>query len=1023
MMLADMLYDGASLVLWHQVLATLHVRRRATADALRPRAQLLTAHFGARARARRSAWHFVPVPAGSLIAALLDGAGAARARRRSRTSASGRTRRSCSFSRTSSRTRSTSTSSRRSRTSSRATSRPRGRLPPDGRERREADRRDGDAGRRGARTADAASASRGSSTSPGRRSSTSTRAPSAVAARTTARRTRPARSSARSSSRSICATTSTGARTSSQPAGRPEGADADGTRARRRHADGATAHGRRHAHASDHDEHAHDGTGTTSTAHHEPVYPENPIPIPEVDVKPVDLVANVIHPDVLWACTTCRACEEQCPVMISYVDKIVEMRRNLVMVKGEFPAELQGPFQAMEVNGNPWNLARIDRGNWAEGLGIPTMAENPDAPVLYWVGCAASYDDRAKKIARATAQLLKAAGVDFAILGQEETCTGDPARRAGNEYLFAHARRAERGHAQRLQGAGRHQDDRHRPARTASTRSRTSTPTSARSSRSCTTPTSCSGSSPRRSSCRARRSRARSSSTTRCYLGRYNDVYEPPRDILKRIPGVELVEAEGWNRKKGLCCGAGGAQMWMEEQNKDRVNVKRTLQLLETEAKTIASGCPFCQTMITDGLKAHSQGGRDPPARRRRAPRGELRARPTRRGPRRRSKGRREPRRRRTDHGRPSPARPVRRSGRQYQVIDPGKRLAQERALSTASALSPRGFAEVGESRGESAYVVDLGDSYVSTVTEALGTKNLIADAVRPLTGKTHYDAIAEDTVATILNDLATVGGAPVSLTAYWGTGSSDWFIDEVADGRSHGGVGARLLARGMQLGGRRNADHHRHHRTHAINLAGAAVGVIKPKGKLLLGSRVEAGDAMLIAPGTGLHANGATLARKIAGELPRGYATEVPGDPKGRGFGEVLLDATPLYGPLVEALQNAAIDLHYAVHVTGHGWRKLMRGTAELTYVVDRVPVVNPIFQLLQARAGLTDEGAYGTFNMGAGFALYLPASAAAQAIRVAKGAGFELLDAGYVEAGPKRVVIRPVGVTFEGASLQIRG
>jgi len=149
-----------------------------------------------------------------------------------------------------------------------------------------------------------------------------------------------------------------------------------------------------------------------------------------------ELIGDIIHPDVLWACTTCRACEEQCPVMISYVDKIVEMRRNLVLIKGEFPAQLGGPFSAMETNGNPWNIARVDRANWAEGLDIALMSEKPDAEVLYWVGCAGSYDDRAKKVARATATLMKAAGVDFAILGQEETCTGDPARRAGNEYLF-----------------------------------------------------------------------------------------------------------------------------------------------------------------------------------------------------------------------------------------------------------------------------------------------------------------------------------------------------------------------------------------------------------------------------------------------------------------------------------------------------------------------------------------------------------------------------------------------------------
>ncbi|HKO92298.1 MAG TPA: (Fe-S)-binding protein, partial [Polyangiaceae bacterium] len=158
---------------------------------------------------------------------------------------------------------------------------------------------------------------------------------------------------------------------------------------------------------------------------------------PETAQPSVELVANVIKPEVLWACTTCRACEERCPVSISYVDKIVQMRRHLVVMKGEFPAELNKPFEGMEVNGNPWNLSRRDRGTWAEGLNVPLASEKPDVPVLYWVGCAASYDQRAKKIARATAQLLLRAGVDFAILGDEETCTGDPARRSGNEYLFS----------------------------------------------------------------------------------------------------------------------------------------------------------------------------------------------------------------------------------------------------------------------------------------------------------------------------------------------------------------------------------------------------------------------------------------------------------------------------------------------------------------------------------------------------------------------------------------------------------
>jgi Fe-S oxidoreductase len=346
-------------------------------------------------------------------------------------------------------------------------------------------------------------------------------------------------------------------------------------------------------------------------------------PVDVIDIstiKPVNIIADVIHPDVLWACTTCRACEEQCPVMISYVDKIVDMRRNLVLVRGEFPTQLNGAFNGMETNGNPWNLSRMDRAEWSAGLGVPTIAEKPTAEVLYWVGCAASYDPRAKKIARATAKLLKAAGVDFAILGQEENCTGDPARRAGNEFLFATLAEGNAATLKTVQENGgarkvittcphcfntlkneypdfgakldvihhtdfllgllaeKKLDPKHPVA-------------------------------------------GRVTYHDSCYLGRYNGVYDAPREILKSIPGVELVEPEYWNRQRGLCCGAGGAQMFMEEQNQNRVSGKRTLQLIDAlqagapangsaphdhPAGTIASACPFCMTMLSDGLKAEN---------------------------------------------------------------------------------------------------------------------------------------------------------------------------------------------------------------------------------------------------------------------------------------------------------------------------------------------------------------------------------------------------------------------------------
>ncbi len=318
----------------------------------------------------------------------------------------------------------------------------------------------------------------------------------------------------------------------------------------------------------------------------------------------VDLVPNILHPDVIWSCTSCRACEEQCPVMISYVDKIIGMRREEVMMKNEFPGELQGAFNGIETNGNPWNISAMDRGDWADGMGIPTLSDKPDAEVLYWVGCAASYDDRAKKVARAVSKLLQKARIDFAILGTEETCTGDPARRAGNEYLFQML--AEQ-NIETLNGyeaskktiitacphcfntlaneyadfGGKYDVVHHSDFLNGLLVAGKLIP--------------------------SKPVRGKVVYHDSCYLGRYNKVYDSPRKILESIEGLELTEVPYWNRDKGLCCGAGGAQMWMEEHGEERVNNKRTLQLVDTGATTIASGCPFCMTMLTDGLKAQEK--------------------------------------------------------------------------------------------------------------------------------------------------------------------------------------------------------------------------------------------------------------------------------------------------------------------------------------------------------------------------------------------------------------------------------
>jgi Fe-S oxidoreductase len=318
------------------------------------------------------------------------------------------------------------------------------------------------------------------------------------------------------------------------------------------------------------------------------------------------LVPERIDPDVLWACTTCRACEEQCPVGITYVDKIVQMRRNLVMMRGEFPTQLAKPFEGMETNGNPWNLSRLDRASWTEGLPIKRMADHPTAPVLYWVGCAVSYDDRAKKIARATAELFLTAGVDFAILAEEESCTGDPARRAGNEYLFSMLAEANvetlRGYQEKggvrtivttcphcfntLKNeypdfGARFEVVHHTDFLLGLLAEKRLLPKN--------------------------EVKGKVAYHDSCYLGRYNGIYDAPRDILRAIEGLEVVEVDGASRQKGLCCGAGGAQMFMEEQNSDRVNVARTKQLLATGAETLAVACPFCMTMVSDGVKAEGR--------------------------------------------------------------------------------------------------------------------------------------------------------------------------------------------------------------------------------------------------------------------------------------------------------------------------------------------------------------------------------------------------------------------------------
>ena len=358
-------------------------------------------------------------------------------------------------------------------------------------------------------------------------------------------------------------------------------------------------------------------------------------------------------------------------------------------------------------------------------------------------------------------------------------------------------------------------------------------------------------------------------------------------------------------------------------------------------------------------------------------------------------------------------------SGVNYDLIDPLKVAAQRAAAATGSNLLAHGFSEVAASRGESAYVVDVGPFYIASIVECLGSKALVADEMHKLTGKSYYDSIAQDTIAMAINDLITVGATPLIVQAYWAAGGSDWFGDAQrsaalvagwkracdACGVAWGGGETPALA-GIVEGGR-------------IDLAASCTGLVNPKKRLSLGDRLGAGDAIVLLASSGIHANGLSLARKLLERLPQGLLTPL-GD--GISYGEALLVPTVLYSPVTEALFKAGIVPNYCANITGHGWRKLLRHPAQLTYRIDAVPAVSPVLKFIQQQARQEDREAYSTLNMGAGFAIFVRAQDAQRTVQVAQAAGVAAIVAGHVEAGPKQLLIEPLGIRFGDDDLQLR-
>jgi phosphoribosylformylglycinamidine cyclo-ligase len=358
--------------------------------------------------------------------------------------------------------------------------------------------------------------------------------------------------------------------------------------------------------------------------------------------------------------------------------------------------------------------------------------------------------------------------------------------------------------------------------------------------------------------------------------------------------------------------------------------------------------------------------------------------------------------------------------GMNYDRLDAFKRACQQAAAGTRDALTAHGMKEPAAIRGESAYLIETPDEYLAHVEEGLGTKNLIADAMQKLSGQCFYRNVGIDTVATMVNDLITTGALPISVAMHAAVGDGEWFADAKRSEELAAGFAEGCRMSGAVWGGGETPALKGIVNPETIVLAGSAVGRIRPK-PLRITGKVHDGDVMVFLASSGVQTNGLTLCRAIADKLPKGYLTPID---DGRSYGEALLDASVIYVKFVGALQQANVQPHYAVHVTGHGWRKLMRLDEPFVYRVTEVREPLAIFRFLMNAGPVEQREAYATFNMGIGFAIYVDPTDADACLRIAKETGYEAWIGGTVQkqGTRKAVEIEPLGITFEGETLQVR-
>lgn len=358
------------------------------------------------------------------------------------------------------------------------------------------------------------------------------------------------------------------------------------------------------------------------------------------------------------------------------------------------------------------------------------------------------------------------------------------------------------------------------------------------------------------------------------------------------------------------------------------------------------------------------------------------------------------------------------RSGVDYEVLDEVKREAITLAAATAPLLAAAGGVESRESRGSPAYVFELDGTTLALVVEGLGTKSIIASEYLDATGISRFADIARDAVAAIVNDVISVGAVPLVVTAYFATGDAAWYGNRQRSMDLLSGWKAACEESGATWGGGESPALPGIVGAEALELAGSAIGRVPQGRRPVLGADIAIGDKIVLLPSSGLHANGASLARRIAGQLPDGWLTKLPGD---RTLGEALLDPTLLYASFVRELLASPVTPKFLNGITGHGFLKIMRAPVAARYSIMNLPDVPEVLQYLTSVAGMDAAESYRTLNMGAGYVVIVPAGDVDETLRAADATGHAAVVAGEVTPGPRSLVIPSLGIEYRDEDLQL--